>query len=76
MEGINKIVAIRTNAFTTVKNNIAIENETSLAIKLVTGTPSTIPAYTPTKTFETAFGAFSLLTDAAATVKAMDTYTG
>lgn len=69
MEGINKIVAIRTKAFTTVKNSIDIENETSLAIKLVTGTPSTIPADTPTKTLETAFGAFSLLTDAAATVK-------
>ena len=27
MEGINRIVATKTNAFTTVKNNIAMENE-------------------------------------------------
>ena len=53
-----------------------MENETSLAIKLVTGTPSTMPADTPTKTLETALGACSLLTDAAATVKAIETYTG
>ena len=57
-------------------HNIAMENETSLAIKLVTGTPSTMPADTPTKTLETALGACSLLTDAAATVKAIETYTG
>jgi len=53
-----------------------MENETSLAMKLVTGTPSTMPADTPIKTLETALGACSLLTDAAATVKAIDTYTG
>ena len=35
-----------------------------------------LPADTPMNTFAPAFGAFSLLTDAAATVKAIDTYTG
>ncbi len=45
-----------------------MENETSLAIKLVTGTPSTMPADTD-KDFRNSLGACSLLTDAAATVK-------
>ena len=70
------MVATNTSAFTTVKNIIPIVNDTSLAMQLVTGTPNTMPADTPMKTLATAFGAFSLLTDAAATVKAIDTYTG
>ena len=57
-------------AFTTAKNTIAICKEIVLAIKLAIGTPITIPADTPINTLETAFGASSLLTEAAATEKA------
>ena len=52
---------------------IRMENDAILAMKLVTGTPRTIPADTPMKTLATALGAPAFPADAAATVKAMET---
>lgn len=52
---------------------MAMENDAILAMKLVTGTPRTIPADTPMKTLATALGAPAFPADAAATVKAMET---
>lgn len=74
--GTQRSVAASVAAFTAAKNAIAAEKEACPAIRLVTGTPSTMPAETPMKTFETAFGASSLRTDAAAVEKAIDTYAG
>ncbi|MNL82555.1 hypothetical protein D3C87_2099580 [compost metagenome] len=67
---------MNTSTLTTAKKTIAICKELALAIKLATGTPITIPADTPIKTFEIALGASSLLTEAAATVNANEQYTG
>ena len=72
IDGTNSNVAMNTMAFTIAKNAIAISKETVLAIKLAMGTPTTIPADTPMNTLETALGASSLLTDAAATVNAKE----
>jgi len=45
---------MNTIAFTIAKNNIAMFNEVAVAIKLVTRTPSTIPAETPINILDTA----------------------
>ena len=61
---------------TAAKRAIATAKDVWLVMKLVIGTPSTIPADTPTNTHDTAFDASSFPTDCAATVKAIETYTG
>ncbi|GGG09083.1 hypothetical protein GCM10010912_62020 [Paenibacillus albidus] len=68
----NNNVAISTTPLTRAKKAIAISTETAEAIKLTMGTPTTIAADTPIKTFETALGASFLLTEAAATEKAIE----
>ena len=76
MEGMNRSVPRKPSPFTAAKKSIAAEKEVWDAMKLVTGTPRTMPAETPTKTFADAFGAMSFGTAAAAAVNAMETYTG
>ena len=69
---------VKTNAvtFTAAKNSMATVKEEFAAIRLVTGTPSTIPADTPINTFATAFADSSGFTAFPASVNAIDTYAG
>ena len=63
IEGTQNKVASNTSALIVAKKPIATANEVWLAMKLVTGTPNTIPADTPMNTLDTAFDASSLRVD-------------
>ena len=69
----NRKVVTKAIALTIAKKSIPAFNDVEFAIKLTIGTPSTIPADTPIKTFDTAFGASFSFTDDPATVSANDT---
>ena len=73
MDGIKKTVKANTTMLIAAKNSIATVKEVRTAIRLVTGTPSTIPAETPINTFATALADSSGFTAFPASVRAMDT---
>ena len=76
MDGTSHKVARSTNRVATAKKVIEADRDICSAKKLLTGTPATIPADTPTLILATAFGSSPGLASDAATEKAMAQYTG